>query len=86
MTTVDQLKALKEGRIDVGFGRIKSEDPSIRRIRLRDERMVAAVPSGHRLAQRREGLRLLDLLHEPLLVYPKAPRPSFADQVLAAFS
>jgi len=86
MTTVDQLKALKEGRIDVGFGRIKSEDPSIRRIRLRDERMVAAVPSGHRLAQRQEGLRLLDLLHEPLFVYPKAPRPSFADQVLAAFS
>lgn len=86
MTTVDQLKALKEGRIDVGFGRIKSEDPSIRRIRLRDERMVAALPSGHRLAQRQEGLRLLDLLHEPLLVFPKAPRPSFADQVLAAFS
>ncbi|MGO4474677.1 LysR family transcriptional regulator [Massilia sp. 2TAF26] len=86
MTTVDQLKALKEGRIDVGFGRIKSEDPSIRRIRLRDERMVVALPSGHRLAQRQEGLRLVDLLHEPLLVYPKAPRPSFADQVLAAFS
>lgn len=86
MTTVEQLKALKEGRIDVGFGRIKSEDPSIRRIRLRDERMVAALPAGHRLAQRQEGLRLVDLLHEPLLVYPKAPRPSFADQVLAAFS
>ena len=86
MTTVEQLKALKEGRIDVGFGRIKSEDPSIRRIRLREERMVAALSSGHRLAQRQEGLRLLDLLHEPLLVYPKAPRPSFADQVLAAFS
>ena len=86
MTTVDQLKALKEGRIDVGFGRIKSEDPSIRRIRLRDERMVVALPSGHRLAQRQDGLRLVDLLHEPLLVYPKAPRPSFADQVLAAFS
>jgi len=86
MTTVEQLKALKEGRIDVGFGRIKSEDPSIRRIRLRDERMVVALPSGHRLAERKEGVRLRDLIHEPLLVYPKAPRPSFADQVLAAFS
>jgi len=86
MTTVDQLKALKEGRIDVGFGRIKSEDPSIRRIRLRDERMVVALPSGHRLADRKEGVRLRDLIHEALLVYPKAPRPSFADQVLAAFS
>ena len=86
MTTVEQLKALKEGRIDVGFGRIKSEDPSIRRILLREERMVVALFPGHRLAEREEGLRLVDLVHEHLQVYPKAPRPSFADQVLAAFS
>jgi DNA-binding transcriptional LysR family regulator len=86
MTTVEQLKALKEGRIDVGFGRLKSEDPSIRRILLRDERMVVALGPGHRLAEGAGGLRLRELTHEPLLVYPKAPRPSFADQVLAAFS
>ena len=86
MTTVEQLKALKEGRIDVGFGRIKSEDPSIRRILLREERMVVALFPGHRLAEHRTSLRLTELIHEPLLVYPKAPRPSFADQVLAAFS
>jgi len=86
MTTVEQLKALKEGRIDVGFGRLTSEDPSIRRILLREEPMVAALFPGHRLADREGTLRLMDLVHEPLLVYPKAPRPSFADQVLAAFS
>jgi DNA-binding transcriptional LysR family regulator len=86
MTTVEQLKALKEGRIDVGFGRLKSEDPSIRRILLREERMVVALFPGHRLAEGPAGLRLRELTHEPLLVYPKAPRPSFADQVLAAFS
>jgi DNA-binding transcriptional LysR family regulator len=85
MTTVEQLKALKEGRIDVGFGRIKSEDPCIRRILLREERMVVALYPGHRLLDREEELRLTDLIHEPLLIYPKAPRPSFADQVLAAF-
>jgi DNA-binding transcriptional LysR family regulator len=85
MTTVEQLKALKEGRIDVGFGRIKSEDPSIRRILLREEPMIVALFPGHRLADKEGTLRLTDLLHEPLLVYPKAPRPSFADQVLAAF-
>ena len=85
MTTVEQLKALKEGRIDVGFGRLKSEDPSIRRILLREERMMVALPPGHRLAER-GSLRLLDVAHEKLLVYPKAPRPSFADQVLAVFS
>ncbi|WP_322403317.1 LysR family transcriptional regulator [Massilia luteola] len=86
MTTVEQLKALKEGRIDVGFGRLKSADPSIRRIRLREEPMVVALFPGHRLAAGEGGLRLTELVHEALLVYPKAPRPSFADQVLAAFS
>jgi DNA-binding transcriptional LysR family regulator len=86
MTTVEQLKALKEGRIDVGFGRLKSEDPSIRRILLREERMVVALSPGHRLIEREGSVRLTELIHEPLLVYPKAPRPSFADQVLAAFN
>lgn len=86
MTTVQQLKALKEGRIDVGFGRLKSEDPSIRRILLREERLVVALPPGHRLAKGEGGLRLTELVHETLLVYPKAPRPSFADQVLGMFS
>lgn len=85
MTTVEQLKALKEGRIDVGFGRLKSEDPSIRRILLREEPMIVALFPGHRLAEREGSLRLTDLVKEAMLVYPKAPRPSFADQVLAAF-
>jgi DNA-binding transcriptional LysR family regulator len=86
MTTIEQLKALKEGTIDVGFGRLKSEDPSIRRILLREERMVVAVWPGHRLAERMGSVRLMELINDPLLVYPKAPRPSFADQVLAAFN
>jgi DNA-binding transcriptional LysR family regulator len=86
MTTVEQIKALKEGRIDVGFGRLKSEDTSIRRILLREERMVVALFPAHRLGGSEEGVRLVELVHESILVYPKAPRPSFADQVLAAFN
>ena len=86
MTTMEQLAALKDGRIDVGFGRLKGEDASIRRIVLREERLVVALPPGHRLAASAGGLRLTELLHDTLLVYPKAPRPSFADQVLAMFS
>ena len=86
MTTIEQMKALKEGRIDVGFGRLKSEDPSIRRILLREERMVVALYPRHRLAGVDAPLRLVDLVQEALLVYPSTPRPSFADQVLALFS
>ena len=32
---------------------------------------------------RADKLRLADLSNEPLLIYPKTPRPSYADQILA---
>ncbi|CAN7221598.1 LysR family transcriptional regulator [Pseudoduganella sp. LjRoot289] len=86
LTTMEQMRALKEGRIDVGFGRVKSEDPSVRRILLREERLIVALPLGHRLVELGRPLRLRELLAETLIVYPRNPRPSFADQVLAIFS
>ena len=33
-TTLDQIAALKDGRIDIGFGRIRFDDPAVRRNRL----------------------------------------------------
>lgn len=86
MTTMMQLQALKEGTIDVGFGRIRGEDPAIRRIVLREERLIVAMSPGHALAASDGPLRLRELQTETLIVYPKTPRPSFADQVLATFS
>jgi DNA-binding transcriptional LysR family regulator len=85
LTTMEQLQALKEGRIDVGFGRLKTEDPAIRRIVLREEALIVALPVGHRLSTAENPLKLSELVQETLLVYPKTPRPSFADQVLATF-
>ena len=82
LTTMEQIRALKEGLIDVGFGRVKAEDPNVRRIVLREERLIVALPIGHALAGSEETLRLVDLQNENLIVYPKVPRPSFADQVL----
>jgi len=84
MTSMEQISALKEGKIDVGFGRIRHEDPNVRRIVLREERLVAALPSGHALTDR-PMISLLDLVDDTLIVFPKAPRPSFADQILASF-
>ena len=85
LTTFEQIAALKEGRIDVGFGRIPFDDPAIERMLLRNEKLSAALPSGHSLLARARPLRLDDLSAEPLVVYPKSPRPSYADQVLALF-
>ena len=57
---------------------------STRRL-LRNERLVVAFPLGHPLLAQAGPLRLEDLADERLIVYPKAPRPSYADQVLALF-
>ncbi|BEM60683.1 LysR family transcriptional regulator [Serratia marcescens] len=84
MISLEQIRALKEGKIDVGFGRIRHEDPHIRRIVLREEALMAALAADHPLAHA-PGLTLGALQAETLIVYPQAPRPSFADQVLAAF-
>ena len=51
---------------------------------LRNEKLFAAVPVNHRLLARGP-MRLEELASEPLIVYPKAPRPSYADQVLALY-
>jgi LysR family transcriptional regulator, benzoate and cis,cis-muconate-responsive activator of ben and cat genes len=85
LTTLEQIAALKEGRIDVGFGRILFDDPMVERRLLRNERLVAALPTGHSLLAQAARLRLDDLAAEPLVVYPNSPRPSYADQVLALY-
>ncbi len=37
MNTYEQIQALKEGKIDVGFGRLRISDPAIKRVLLREE-------------------------------------------------
>ncbi|PKH69360.1 LysR family transcriptional regulator [Psychrobacter sp. 4Dc] len=81
-----QTQALTEGKIDVGFGRLLFEDASIRRMVLREEDLVVAVPIEHPLSkEKRDSLSLIDLTNENLLLYPTAPRPSFIDYVLELF-
>lgn len=84
-STVEQIAALKEGRIDVGFGRLRFEDPAIRRIVLAEEALVAVVPVDHPLVALARPLHLHELLGDTLIVYPRPARPSYADQVLGIF-
>lgn len=82
----EQTQALTEGKIDVGFGRLLFEDASIRRILLRKESLVAAVPISHDLLkEQRVTINLIDLINEKLILYPTGPRPSFIDYVLELF-
>lgn len=82
----EQTQALTEGKIDVGFGRMLFEDASIRRILLREESLVVAVPKDHDLAKEQSRVvSLMDLTNEKLILYPTGPRPSFIDYVLELF-
>lgn len=83
--SLEQITALKDRRIDVAFGRIPIDDPAVTRQLLRNERMIVALPQEHRLAARSEPIRLVDLVPFELVIYPRSPRPSYADQVLAVF-
>lgn len=84
MTTLQQVDALKSGRIDIAFGRIRIDDPAICQQVLREDPLVAVLPQGHPLAGRQ--LALAELAQEPFILYPANPRPSYADHVLALFA
>lgn len=83
LTTVQQIQALKAGRIDIGFGRLRIDDPEIEQEVLFEEPMVAAVPAGHIL----EGTQptIAELSNYPMVLFPASPRPSMADIVLGMF-
>lgn len=85
LVTLEQLAALKDGRIDVGFGRIRFDDEAVKRIVLREERLIAAIPTAHLDASPNEPISLHDLARRPLILYPRQPRPSYADQVIGLF-
>lgn len=86
MNTKDQIQALKEGRIDVGFGRLRISDPAVRRILLREEPLMVALHSSHPMAMQKEGVYLADIVNEALFLYPNYNKPNFSSQVMALFS
>lgn len=86
MTTLEQVKALKEGRIDVGFGRLRISDPALSRMLLREERLMLAVHSSHPLARQTQGVYLSDIVDENIFLYPSQHTPSFATQIQGLFS
>lgn len=83
LVSVQQLPALKEGRIDIGIGRLRHSDPNVIGTVLRDERLVVAVPQGSPLSLSLAPLPVAALDAQRMIVYPKEPRPSYADQVLS---
>jgi DNA-binding transcriptional LysR family regulator len=83
LTTVQQIQALKAGRIDLGFGRLRIDDSDVEQEVLFDEPIMAAIPRGHPLEGSRPTLE--QLARYPLVLFPARPRPSMADSMLGMF-
>ncbi|NSY46458.1 MULTISPECIES: LysR family transcriptional regulator [Agrobacterium] len=82
LVSVQQIPALKEGRIDIGFGRLRPTDPNVSSTVLCEERLAVAVPKSSLLADDTTPIPLKRLSGQKIIVYPKEPRPGYADQVL----
>ncbi|MEN7528324.1 LysR family transcriptional regulator [Cupriavidus sp. DL-D2] len=83
MITVQQLDALKSGRIDLAFGRLTFSDPAIVQEVVMAEALVAAMPAT--AAAPAGPFDAETLARQPLILYPARPRPSYADHVLSLF-
>jgi DNA-binding transcriptional LysR family regulator len=71
LTTLEQAAALKEGRIDIGFGRLRFDGDGLTRQVIREEKLSVAAPHGHLLSRMRRPLKLKHTADVPLILYPK---------------
>jgi DNA-binding transcriptional LysR family regulator len=85
-STVDQLRAIRAGIVDVGLVRPPAEDdPSLRAEVVLRERTVAALPDGHELASLSR-VPLRRLAAEPLVLFPRDQAPGFHDLLIGALA
>jgi LysR family transcriptional regulator, benzoate and cis,cis-muconate-responsive activator of ben and cat genes len=75
-----QAEAIRDGRMHIGFSRQYPPEPDLAVRHIIAEPLFAAIPGDHPLLDRTE-VRLEDIRSEPLVLFPSAPRPSFADEV-----
>ncbi|WP_309491443.1 LysR substrate-binding domain-containing protein [Trinickia mobilis] len=76
-----QIRALRDGWLDIGFARHYRNEPDIACEEVYREPVVLAVASSDPIAKRTL-LPMAALRDEPLVVFPSTSRPSFADEVL----
>ncbi|HEY9847144.1 MAG TPA: LysR substrate-binding domain-containing protein, partial [Candidatus Caenarcaniphilales bacterium] len=82
LTTDQQLKWLREGRIDVGFLRPPIEDNIFSLEIIFQEPLVAALPETHVLANQ-VALSLRSISGEPFILFPRPLAPGLYDQIIS---
>lgn len=81
MNTAELRAALIDRSIDVAFARPGVQDPEIVSEAIYKEPLIVALSEGDPLA-RQNHIALEELSMRPFVLYPRHPRPSFADAIL----
>ncbi len=83
MDTTDSLEALRRGEVDFALVRLDSAHPPFGVLPLGADRLLAALPEGHRLAGP-GALDLALLAEEPLVALPRSISPAYFDRQVQA--
>ncbi len=81
MNKDEQLEALRQRRISVGFNRILTPSPDFASELVETESLLLALPEDDPLA-RQSSIDFQSLVNEPLILFPTGSRPSFIDKVI----
>lgn len=81
----EQVQALRERRIGVGFNRLVSPEDDLAVEEVLRESMTVALPANHRLAKQ-ASVSIPDLSEQPMILYPRLPIAGLAQQVVQAFN
>ena len=84
LTKEEQLQALRERRLTLGFNRLVPPEPGIGVLTVLQEKLVVGLPETHPLCAQPE-LSLRELDGVPMIVYPNAPLHGLAQEVATAF-
>ncbi len=84
LSKTEQMAALRERRISVGFNRLIPPEDDLKVETVLREPMTVALPEKHPLARRAE-VTIPDLSDVPLILYPRLPIAGLAQMVMQAF-
>ena len=84
LTKAEQLQALRERRLTIGFNRLVPAEAGLAVQTVLQEKLVVALPDTHPLCARSE-VALHELDGEPMISYPNTPLPGLAQEVANAF-
>lgn len=82
MTRPEQIQALQEGRLTVGFVRLFPDAPAMAVETVLKERLMVAINRDNELSRHRE-IALRAFADQPLILFPSSPRPSLGDHIVA---